>query len=234
MNQNDPSAKQGFFNYSDAIAVVGVAYAIYASFNKSIGDAIFGIVLAMLGGLSKSTIANKRLSYVLIDVFRHGDKVARLLIVTLAIGGSALSVDLIFSLNLFHALIDAAAKRAAIPLIALGLTFYVGCSFVKWFGLIDKEHLGSYSPHLMAYLASIVAFNLFFSSVMLGLPVEAVLSNWTNDANDSGAVYPVWDTDSTMFKILLVGIPISLIWSIAGLANSISEDTERRFRDNVK
>src|SRR5262249_18459978 len=116
------TSKSRHFNLKMAAAGVSILYAASGIYAKSFGDVFFGIILASMAFLDEYGFdANPYVDAArqkLQRFYRQGDKIARILVFIIGVGGTALVLDWLFNLNVIPIdAIDPWIKRLAPALL---------------------------------------------------------------------------------------------------------------------
>lgn len=224
------------FNLKLAVAAVSITYALFGVYGKSFGDAFFGIILALIAFLDEYGFDTNR--YVdaarqkLQRFYRQGDKIARVLVFTIGVGGTALIVDWIFNLNVIPIdAVDPWIKRLAPALVIAATTLFLVTFFSKFFYQLNVTVADRISNRIeiTLYLAAslFIVSNIVF---WIGINVENALPSSSTDLNryDPGQwadISPWWQ------NLLLSLVLISLVWLTASFIWAFSRYAEYYWRD---
>ena len=162
------------WKWSDRYALIGtliaIGYACYSFANKDFGDAIFGIVLAILSILTKTKIGTLSPNFIVAYPFIYSDRISRTLVTIGAVLGSALVVDVLYEISFFQWPLDTAVKRISAPILILNLTMFLS-SLLRKSGYFDASSRAALFYKNSFFTGCIVAClsSLFF---FVGLPIE--------------------------------------------------------------
>jgi O-antigen/teichoic acid export membrane protein len=147
------------------------------------------------------------------------------LIITLAIGGMAALLTLVFPVQASRALLGSAKYSTLAQLVAGGF-FFTFTADIAWVYLRGKQRSGLYTFLTQGFLLSSVALNVFFVAI---LKLGVAGSFWANLA--SGSV--VWAilmfltfrevglrfSFNTLFRLFRFGAPLFTVWLAAFVLN---------------
>ena len=205
------------FNYKLLASGLAVAYAIYGAATKALGDALFSMVIAALLFLSEARLSPQIILDGARKFFQGSDRIARRLIVALAVGGSALAIDIVYGLDFLPSWMDLWVKRSAPAFVCISIFLIVATLVSKRAFLLSSvkkdDLIRSYevSYYLLAICGSVITLLLF-----LGLPVEDVIPTSRQYTHSVGR----WSTGAVKAYVVLV--TLSVIWMIGMVACVLS------------
>ncbi|MFD2052176.1 hypothetical protein ACFSQT_03290 [Mesorhizobium calcicola] len=223
-------------NLKLAAAGVSILYAASGIYAKSFGDVFFGIIMAFMAFLDEYGFDTNRhvdaARQKLQRFYRQGDKIARILVFIIGVGGTALVLDGIFNLNVIPIdAVDPWIKRLAPALVIAATTLFVVTFFSKFFYQLNVTVADRTSNRIEVALYLTTSLFIVSNTVFwIGINVENMLPSSSIDPNryDPGQwadISPWWQ------NFLLSLVLISLVWLIASFIWAFSRYAEHYWRD---
>jgi hypothetical protein len=170
-----------------------------------------------------------RIAVPLRKFFGFGDKVARVLMIAISVGGTALVVKKVFGLNLLPDEYDFIVKRGGAILTGITVALYLAMVVSKLsFELSQVCYDESTMGNELCFYVSIVVFCISFALFNSGNPLWDILGS--SDPNHHIGPLPWGETTLRLSFCLVV---ISTIWSICFGLNVISRLFEHYRRERL-
>jgi hypothetical protein len=241
---NGVSARAEHLNYKLIAAGLVVAYTAYSAATKAFGDALFSTVIATLLFLNEAKLSPGSIIDRAKDFFQSSDRIARRLVIALAIGGSALAIDVVYGLDFLPDWLDVWVKRTSPAFIFISINLIVASVVSKRvysMSTIEKDRLVRF--YEISYYLLVISSSVIILSLCLGLPIEEIIPSsreysqnvliWPNSAIKAHGVL------ATLSIIWMIGMVTCILsryfewaWKIDASRNSLEESSHER--DNAK
>jgi hypothetical protein len=225
-----------------ALLAAGIAY-----FNNAQAETIILAIGSFFGFLHEFGNSGNALALnattAFRNLFRRGDRLARALIITIAVGGSALVVDQFYPFSWVPDVIDPLIKRASIPLVVTACLLYSSSLIsnrvrVPAHTHSDRVLLG----YELCFYASCMALALCTWIFWLGFPIENCIQSSAKDALNLGLgkcldldapTRPtgIGKLDGAMLKLMLVLCFVSFVWYVGFLLCLLSRYFQWRWTE---
>lgn len=209
--------------------------AIVAFANGANAEGLLSSVAALFGFLHElgDSRHQRVISFVatLRDAFRHSDKLARALIVSIAIGGTALVADAFYQLRLVPDFIDPLVKRSSIPMVGVAIVLLLTSITSNRIRKLAATH-GDRTTLGYEVCFYAAAFLLMFltAAFWLGFPLENCIASAAEGANNLSLPACLTLDEQVNYAVRIVRLPaevlklmlalalISLVWFIGFFA----------------
>jgi hypothetical protein len=192
--------------------LVAVCFAVYKLFTAPpFGDAVFGLVIAVLLYASETRFVPSDIVTNLRQLFKYGDRYARLCIFIIAIGGTALSIKEAFGLSILPDQVDFWVKRSGPPLVVIATATYFASILAKiTFVMSDVHEDAAIRRFEFLFYVSSVSFYMFVLALFMGL---GFMDTFVTSQHDRQSGLYVWSDPAR--ESLVCGTLVTLIWAIA-------------------
>jgi hypothetical protein len=191
-------------------SVATLLFGVYKLFTApTLGDGIFPLIIAVLLFFSEAKFVPSDFAEKLRNLFKYGDKYARLCIFIIAIGGTALAVKLSIGLSLIPDSVDFWFKRAAPPMIITACVMYLASLLSKLTFYLSDIKL-DVSVNRFEFLFYLSAFLFCFFVALTSMGVGYMDTTVTSQPNRQTSGY-LWGLET--LKLLICATSISLIWA---------------------
>jgi hypothetical protein len=243
---NEPESYSSGRPWKLAGSAIALGYAIYRYLTKedqagppldNNGDIVFGLVISFLlfwGELNFPTYKITRwirdqLVVPLRTFFAYGDRVARVLMIIIAVGGTALIVKEVFGLRLIPDTIDFIVKRGGVILLGVTVALYSAMIVSKLsYELSHLRYDNSTVGNELAFYVSIVSFCVTWALANGGNGKIDNLFTHSKTARETPFIWEEFGLRLTYCLCL-----ISVVWCICFGLNIISRLFEHYRRDRL-
>lgn len=214
--------------YKLSASGIGVVYSIYAAFSGAVGNSLFSIVIALLLFLSAAQLAPKQIVEKLRRFFYTSDNIARKFIVAIAVGGTALVIDIVYGLDFLQDWLDTWVKRLAPALILVSVCIYIASIVSKKIYRLSEINKDEFvKPYEISYYLLVFALVVSVTVFFIGVPIE----NHIPSSRQHGSLF-AWSKDQ--LKAFSVFITICSVWNVGSLLCIISRYIEWAWMLNLK
>ncbi|UWU79062.1 hypothetical protein N2603_11560 [Bradyrhizobium huanghuaihaiense] len=213
-------------------------WGLFSVYQNKTGDAIVMFVLSisfLLGELGyPSTHITKAIGgYIVVPLrrfFGYGDGIARILMIVIAVGGTALIVKKFFEVSLIPDSIDFIIKRGGISLLGVTVILYIAMVISKFsFELSHLKYDRSIFRHELAFYVASVLLCILWAIVNGGNGF------WDNlFTSQAKRRTPEYILDDGSIRVLYCLCAVSFVWSICFALNVLSRIFEWYMRDRLE